>query len=194
MSACQSSEREKGPVEILCKEIDFRFDRQMESQALFVSFVSGLVREVDEMREWRKRIADIPGVLEESPSDDSGEVLLRACEMLAVRGREALIAEAANIHHFISQVEGPEDGPCDHLIDMVSSCVSAIRFGLETPCHSRHAAEAANHIWRKKYGVRLEDQFTPAWQKDWARAKLQEAILRLALANQSAESASGEGK
>lgn len=174
-------EREKGPIEILCKEIGFRFDRSMETEAIFVSFVTGLIREVDQIRGWRKRIAEIPGVLEEPPSAVSGEVLARAYEMLNAVGRDAKIAEAAKVHSYIHEVEGPEDGPCDHLIDMLSSCVSAIRFGLEQPCRSRHAAEASNHIWRKKYGVTLEDDCTPAWQKEWACRQLQNAILRVAL-------------
>lgn len=78
----------------------------------------------------------------------------------------------------------PDDGPCDHLLDMLSSCASAIRFGLEKPCTSRYAAAAANHIWSHLYGVHLFDQFTDEWQKDWARAQLQAAITGLALAHQ----------
>jgi len=176
-------EREQGPVEILCKEIDFRFDRHMETEDIFVAFVGGLVHEVGHIRGWQQSIANIPGVTKEPPSADSGEVLGRVCEMLAERGRDALILRAAQVHDFIHQVEGPDDGPCDHLIDMLSSCVSAIRFGLEQPCHSRHAAEAANHVWKHKYGVTLFDDCTPAWQKDWARRMLQDAILRLAVSN-----------
>ena len=101
--------------------------------------------------------------------------------MLALKNRQALIDGAAEVHSFIHEVEGSEDGPCDHLIDMLSSCVSAIRFGLEKPCHSRHAAAAASHIWKHLYGVSLFDSFTPEWEKDWARAQLQEAILRRAI-------------
>ena len=174
-------ESDKGPVEILCKEIGFRFDRQMETPNLLIAFVSMLVVEVGKIYDWQKHIAEIPGVTSKPPSDDAGEVLSRTCEMLNELGRDALILHAAEVHAFIHQVEGPEDGPCDHLIDMLSSCVSAIRFGLEEPCHSRHAAAAASHIWRKKYGVTLEDDCTPAWQQDWACRQLQNAILRLAL-------------
>ncbi len=101
--------------------------------------------------------------------------------MLTLTDHDAMICRAAEAHAFIREV-APEDAyPCDHLIDMLSSCVSAIRFGLEKPCHSRHAAKAANHIWKHKYGVKLFDNFTPAWQKDWSRAMLQEAILSLAI-------------
>jgi hypothetical protein len=176
-------EREKGPVEILCKEIDFRFDRRMETNAILVSFVSVLVSEVADIRGMQERICGIAGVLEKEPSRDSGEVLRRVQALLSLgdvaQTAQTLIDGAAEVHNFIHEV-APEDAyPCDHLIDMLSSCVSALRFGLEMPCHSRHAAEAANHIWKHKYGVRLFDSFTPAWQKDWARAQLQEAIFRL---------------
>ena len=84
-----------------------------------------------------------------------------------------MIDEAAKVHDFIHSVSSDEDYPCDHLIDMLSSCVSAIRFGLEKPCFSRHAASAATHIWRHRYGVTLEDEFTYGWAKDWTRAMLQ---------------------
>lgn len=176
------NERAKGPVELLCKEIDYHFDRHMETTGIYVSFVSVLVSHVADIRGWQDRIATIPGVIADAPSNDSAEALRRTEEMLGALGREALIRQAAEVHGFIHAVEGSEDGPCDHLIDMLSSCVSAIRFGLEVPCRSRHAAEAAGHIWRLKYGVKLEDDCTPAWKKDWARRQLQTAILRLALA------------
>jgi hypothetical protein len=92
-----------------------------------------------------------------------------------------MIASAALVHNLCHELN-PEDAyPTNHTIDMLSSCASAIRFGLEKPCRSRHAADAAGHIWKQRYGLRLFDSFTPAWQKDWTRVQLQEAILRLAL-------------
>jgi hypothetical protein len=174
-------ERERGPVEILCKEIEFRFDLSMETLPIFTMFVDHLVDEIEDMRSMRERLSSIPGVLTGPPSPDSGEVLYRVREMLKHESRDSLVREASLVHDYILQVEGPEDGPCDHLIDMLSSCVSAIRFGLEKPCHSRHAASAADHIWKHRYGVTLFDGFTPSWQKDWARSKLQEAIVGLAI-------------
>jgi hypothetical protein len=168
--------RQKGPVEILCEEIDFRFERSMERHDIFVSFVSMLVRQVSEMREMQERIADLT---KKSPSPDSAEVLIRAQALLAIRDRKKMVEASAGLHNFIHEV-APEDAyPCDHLIDMLSSCVSAIRFGLETPCHSRHAAEAASHIWRLRYGLTLEDRYTSEWRKDWTRTLLQLAILAL---------------
>lgn len=129
------------------------------------------------------------GQYQKAPSSDSAEVLRRIQELFLLGGvaqtSQTLIDGAAEVHSFIHDV-APEDAyPCDHLIDMLSSCVSAVRFGLEKPCHSRHAAEAANHVWKHKYGVRLFDSFTSAWETDWARAMLQEAITRLALKPQT---------
>ena len=48
---------------------------------------------------------------------------------------------------------------------------------MEKPCHSRHAAEAASHIWRLKYGVGLHDSLTPSWEHEWARVMFQRAML-----------------
>lgn len=49
----------------------------------------------------------------------------------------------------------------------------------ESPCASRHAASAAQHVWKRVYGVSRFDSETPAWEKAWARTKLQSAILSL---------------
>ncbi len=181
-------EREKGPVEILCKEVGFRFGRHLETQPIFVSFVTVLVSQIADIRGMQARIAEIPGIVAAShpmPSDDSGEVLRRVqnlCSLGALaQTKQTMIDGAAEVHSFIHEVAPDNAYPCDHLIDMLSSCVSAIRFGLEVPCHSRHAAEAASHIWRKRYGLTLEDEFTWAWAKDWTRAQMQDAISRLVL-------------
>jgi hypothetical protein len=171
-------EREKGPIEILCKEIGFRFDRHLEQPSIFIAFVGVLIDRIAEMREMQVAIGGITG---SHPSEQSGVVLQAAREIFEVSPTE-MTERAAALHGYIDLV-APEDdpAPCDHLIDMVNSCVSAIRFGLETPCRSRHAAEACGHIWRHLYGVTLEDDFTPNWKKDWARAQLQQAITSLAL-------------
>lgn len=182
------TEREKGPVEVLCKEIDFPFDRSMEVVPIFVAFVRQLVGAIDHDRAMQASIASVTG---SAPSDESAEALRLAEEMLAADEPKELIARAAVLHDF-DHSNNPEDGPCDHLIDMLGSCASAIRFGLEKPCHSRHAASAAQHIWRRRYGIRLEDSITPHWSKHWARIQLQNAITGLALAGaQSAKDEDG---
>lgn len=59
---------------------------------------------------------------------------------------------------------------------------SAIRFGLETPCRSRHAAHAAQHVWQQIYGISLFDSHTPGWQREWARSKMIAALTALVAA------------
>lgn len=162
--------REKGPVEILCDEIGFRFDRSMERRDIFISFVGVLIDEIADIRDWKVQLAKFGC---EAPSDESGPILAAARTMLVADDK---IAAAAKVHELTRQ---PDDGPCDHLLDMLSSCASAIRFGLETPCHSRHAASASGHVWRFRYGITLHDEYTSNWKKDWTRVKLQNAIMRL---------------
>lgn len=167
--------REQGPVEILCKEIDFRFERNMETVPIFVAFVAQLVAQVDDTRQMEAAIAGLTG---NPPSADSAKAIRLASDMLTASEPAAMIAAAERLHDF-SHTHNPDEGPCDHLIDMLSSCASAIRFGLEKPCHSRHAASAAGHIWRRRYGICLEDDITPEWRKHWARVQMQRALTSL---------------
>lgn len=168
--------RDKGPIEILCKEIDFHFDKRLERTDLLVSFVTVLVAEVSRLRSVQGQISSMTGT---EPSSNSLEALKLADEMLDQTSNEDMIYKASEIHDFVHIFEPDDKYPCDHLVDMVSSCASAIRFGLETPCKSRHAASAVDHIWKHVYGISLFDSFTSNWRNDWARAKLHDAILRL---------------
>jgi hypothetical protein len=171
---------ERGPVRLLCDEIGFSWHPRLERQDLFVNFVGELAAEVAHMRYMAETIAEHGGA---PPSDASDVVLVLTQEMLALNDREALILAAAAIHDAAHELN-PEDAyPTDHLIDMLSSCASAIRFGLETPCRSRHAASAANHVFDRLYGLRLHDHHVPEWQKGWAREKLQAALVSLLLAD-----------
>ncbi len=169
-------EREKGPIEILCKEIDFRFDRRMEDRAILVAFVGVLVDEIEELHDLRQRIASIVTGETAPPESDFDAALKATRSMLAAADAPQAITLAGEVHDLTHQ---PDDGPCDHFVDMLSSCASAIRFGLETPCRSRHAASAADHVWKHVYGVSRFDGFTSNWRNDWARAQLQAAILAL---------------
>lgn len=171
-------ERKAGPVEILCKEIDFQFNRSMEATTILVAFVEQLVRQVADAREMEVAISGVTG---RAPSDASAEALRLAIEMIDTNQPPVILIERAAKLHAFDDTVNPDDGPCDHIVDMLNSCASAIRFGLETPCRSRHAASAAQHIWRKRYGISLEDDITPHWSKHWARIQLQRAITDLAL-------------
>lgn len=165
-----------GPVASLCREIGFTpVIRGDGEQAVLVAFVGVLIEHVADMRCLDDRIGHVTG---KPPSSEGGEAIRRAKEMLALTDRAALIEAAAALHGYIHHVHPPEDGPTDHYLDMVASCASAIRFGLEEPCRSRHAAEAASHIWKRLYGISRFDRYTPAWQHDWAREQLREAICR----------------
>lgn len=175
--------RVKGSVEILCAEIGFRFERPMERPEVLVSFVAVLVGVLSEIHQTQQHIAKLPGVLEKAPSVGSAQAIECANSMVSASTREALISAAADLHALCRELNPEETYPTDHLIDMASSCASAVRCGLEMPSGlgSRHAAEAASHIWRHRYGVTLEDSYTPRWRKDWACAMFERALLRLAL-------------
>lgn len=163
--------REKGPVEKLCDEIGATFTKNMESIVVLKAFVSVLVNEVEEMAGMDSQIAHLTG--KEVP-DETYSAIEHVKSLLTLTDREELIKMAGDIS--MNAIHVPDEGPCNHYVDMLSSCVSAIWFGLERPCRSRHAAEAVNHIWRKKYGVTLFDQHSPAWGRQWACAKFYEAL------------------
>lgn len=166
--------RKRGPMEILCQEIDFHFDIRMETTAMLVAFVKVLVSQVDEDRHMQRHLAHLTG---KPPTEATDEAFNLTHLMLGQTEPEGLKKHAAEVHAFCDHAN-PEDAyPTNHMIDMLSSCASAIRFALEIPCHSRHAAAAANHIWKHRYGVRLFDQYTSAWQHDWTRQMLHRAML-----------------
>ena len=161
-------------IEILCKEIGIHFDRRMETFAMLRAFVSVLVSEISGEREVQSRITHLTG---KPPTAESHEVLQRVYLLLGTTEPAAMVSRCAEVHDYINSVHSDEAYPTDHTIDMLSSCVSALRFGLEMPCNSRHAASAGQHVWKQKYGVRLFDSFTPEWEKSWMRQKFLEAML-----------------
>ena len=167
----------KGPVRVLCDEIGFTFHPGIERADVFIAFVGRLVEAVEEQRWMQAAIAEKAGG--KPPSEGSAEIMRLAVEML--KGTEApdLYARAAAVHGRADELNPETAYPTDHLIDMLVSCASAIRFGLEMPCRSRHAAAAANHVWAQRYGVSLFDSHTPDWEKAWARSKLLAAIVSL---------------
>lgn len=169
------SDTQGGPVRILCDEIGFTFDRRLERPEVLVAFVRELLIEVQHRHDMAVSISDLTG---KKPPEETAQALALAHVMLAAPLNE--MAGVASSVHDLSDQLNPEDAyPTNHTIDMVSSCASAIRFGLESPCSSRHAAAAASHVWKHVYGVSLFDRHTPAWEKEWARSKLQSAIISL---------------
>jgi len=177
VSAVSAQMNMRGPVRLLCDEIGFPFDRRLERTDVFVAFVRELVAEVSHEREIAAHVGKMGG---KGPSDGSAEVLALARGMTDPLNTVADLRATAEAVHDLARELNPDDAyPTDHLIDMLSSCASAIRFGLEYPCRSRHAAEAASHVWRRMYGVSRFDGHTPAWKHAWARAKLIQALMSL---------------
>lgn len=165
----QQSEN-KGPIEILCGEIGASFIKRMENIPVLVAFVGVLVEEIEVMARTVNRVAHLTG---ESVPTETEEAFGLVKNMLNVSEREQLIESASKVHN---TVYVDDEGPCNHYIDMLSSCISAIQFGLERPCRSRHAAAAANHIWSRKYGITLFDNHSNAWGKQWTKEKFYEAL------------------
>lgn len=164
--------RQRGPVELLCNEVGFRFRPQMETVQMLAAFADVLLDVIDGMRSMEVAISRLTG---KTPSLASGEALTLAKAMLRNTDRTKIIEDAASVHDFCSR-NNPEEA--DRIIDMVSSCASIVRFGLEVPCHSRHAASAAELVWRTRYGVSLFDQYTGNWCKDWTCAMIEKALIQ----------------
>ncbi len=168
-------QRAKGSVQVLCEEIGFKFDKRLERPDVLVAFVGALVGEVAFMHEMAGCIAGLAG---KPPADAAGEVLALAYAMLS----DPCEATASAVHDACHRLNPDEQVPTDHLIDMLSSCASGVRFGLASDkwgVGSRHAASAAQHVWKRKYGVSLYDQNTPGWENEWARSVLMSAIIGL---------------
>ena len=167
-----------GPVQILCDEIGFPFDRRMETDAVFVAFVRELVDQIADRLDMAEHIKDLTG---KPPSEAAQKALALARLMLA----PGLTADercklAADVHDH-AHLTNPEEGPCDHDIDILSLCASAIRFGLEreSTFRSRHALAAAQHVWRRIYGVTCFDSQMPAWHRNWVRNRMIGALVAL---------------
>lgn len=176
-STVEAVKREKGPVEILCREINFPWDVRLERSAVLVAFAAELLTEIDGERSVMARVGEMVGTF---PSDGSRHAIQAAWGMFAGGTDAERIARAAAVHDLCHELNPEGAHPTDHLIDMVSSIASAVRFGLQSPCASRHAAAAANHVWKRLYGVSCFDSMTAAWEKDWARSKLTGVLVTLA--------------
>lgn len=168
-----------GPVRVLCDEIGFPFSRALERSDVFVAFVRELVCEVSHKHEIAQHLERLGAA---KASAGASEALSVAAAMFSATDDAARIAAAGRLHETCDRLNPESAYPTDHLIDMLSSCASAVRFGLERGkwgVGSRHAAEAANHVWKQVYGIGRFDRYTSGWEKDWARQKLIEALISL---------------
>ena len=169
-------ERVKGPVEILCEEIGFRFQTNMETKEMLVSFVRVLIDQIEDRFIMQSALSSITG---KEPNDNAKKAIEAAKEMLSFAEQNDMVQSAANVHSLCDELNPENSYPTDHLIDMVSSCASAIRFSFEQPCNSRHAANAADHVWKLRYGISFFDKQTSNWKNDWSRSIFETAMLNL---------------
>jgi hypothetical protein len=152
----------KGPVEILCGEIGAVFNSNMETIPVFMSFMARLVAEIehDEIMSAKIRGSEVDEKLQQAFVDID--------ELLSATSHEQIsyLADQFCIH------ESPK-----HLL---RGCALAIKFGLEAPCKSRHAADVAKQICRHLYGYSMHDTMINEFENQWVRNKFYDSLGRLA--------------
>lgn len=169
--------QEKGPVQILCEEIGYEPDQRLERPELLVSFLTVLTDELAGMVDMHERIRPFTGG---AANTDAAEAIERLRVLLA-KAPALADGDCLNFSLWAHDRTFGEPGgpPCNHMVDIAGSINAALWFSFEKPwCASRHAASAAGHLWKHKYGVSLFDEHTPKWQNDWIRAQFHEAVLR----------------
>jgi hypothetical protein len=179
------TERKKGPVEILCKEIGVRFTADLETPKVLAAFVRVLHGRLEHMY-WISSEIDRRCARPVNCAD-ARRALDKLTEVLKSENPEALVSGAADIHALIDSLEWRGTW-ASHVFDIVSSLASALRFGLDgiEGISSRHAAAAASHLWKHEYGISKFDEYTGEWEKTWAREQFYEAVKRLALSPERA--------
>ena len=152
----------KGPVEILCDEIGAVFNSNMETIPVFLSFVTVLVAEIehDEIMAAKIRGSEVDEKIQQAFVDMD--------ELLSATEYEQIL-------HLAGQF-CTHDFP-NHLL---RKCAIAIKFGLEAPCKSRHAADAAKIICRHLYGYNMHDIMIGEFENKWVRNKFYDSLGRLA--------------
>lgn len=152
----------KGPVEILCDEIGAVFNPSMETIPVFLSFMTVLVAEIehDEIMNAKIRGSQVEEKLQQAFVDM--DELLSATDYNQIM----YLADQFCIH----------DAPSN----LLRQVAVAIKFGLERPCKSRHAADAAKHICRHLYGYSMHDAMINEFENQWARNKFYDSLGRLA--------------
>ena len=152
----------KGPVEVLCDEIGAVFNSNMETIPVFLSFITVLVAEIEHEAIMNAKIhkSQVEEKLQQAFVDM--DELLSATEYNQIM----YLADQFCIH------EAPS-----HLL---RQCAVAVKFGLERPCKSRHAADAAKNICRHIYGYSMHDIMINEFENQWVRDKFYDSLGRLA--------------
>jgi len=134
----------------------------METIPVFLSFITVLVAEIenDEIMNAKIRGSQVEEKVQQAFVDM--DELLSATDYNQIM----YLADQFWIH------EAPS-----HLL---RQCAGAVKFGLERPCKSRHAADTANNICRHLYGYSMHDTMIKEFENKWARNKFYESLGRLA--------------
>ena len=151
-----------GPVEILCNEIGAVFNSNMETIPVFMAFISVLVAEIEHDEVMNAKIRG------SSVDKKTQQAFVDIDEILSATEREQILYLADQFHIH----EQPK-----HLLH---DCAIAIKFGLEVPCKSRHAADAAKRICRYLYGYKMHDPAICDFENQWVRNKFYDSLGRLA--------------
>lgn len=171
----------KGPVEILAKEIGAMFDVSMEREAVLFSYLTQIVGHI----EGALRIAEI---IKPEPPQQARDFIERVKQMCdgSLSGDDA-IQESEIIADLIGEVDDNDGWPGDKYLTLLVGVTFAVRFGLETPCHSRWAAEAGHDVFKTIYGFRLHDSYTSRWSNQWLADRFADGLAALAAKEQAAE-------
>lgn len=152
----------KGPVEILCDEIGAVFNPNMETIPVLMSFITRLVAEIehDEIMSAKVRGGEVDKKIQQAFVDIDELLSATRYEQILYLSDQFCIHEAPN-----------------HLL---RKCAVAIKFGLEVPCRSRHAADVAKSICRHLYGYKMHDIMINEFEDRWVKDKFYDSIGRLA--------------
>lgn len=152
----------KGPVEILCNEIGAVFNSNMETIPVFLSFIAVLVAEIEEEEIISAKIHG------HQIEEKLQQAFIDMDEILSATEQEQILylADQFYIHE-----------PPSHLL---RDCAITIKSGLEVPCNSRHAADAAKHICRHIYEYKMHDIMINEFENNWCRNKFYDSLGRLA--------------
>ena len=151
----------KGPVEILCDEVGAVFNSNMETIPVFLSFIKVLVADIehDEIINAIIRGSTVSEQIQQSFVD--------MYKLLSATDREQILYLA---DQFLISAS----------LKLLRQCAIAVKFGLETPCKSRRAADVAKSICRHLYEHTMHDTAINEFENEWVRNAFYDSLGMLA--------------
>lgn len=174
----------KGVVEILAAEVGVTFDPSMERPEVLYAYMRQL------LGHFERHVSVLDRLLRQPVNSAVSRFLERIYQLCdGHQSREDAIQEADIISDLITEADDDDGWPRDKSLEWLKGACCAIRFGLETPCHSRWPAEAGGHLFKMVYGFRLYDSNTGRWQKEWLRDRFNDGLRALANAENPSDAA-----